>query len=337
MEQVTEKKQIQNIGDIAKELGLSKTTVSRAISGKGRVSQATRKKVQEFVSQYHYYPNAVARGLAEKKTYNIALVVPKSFTVLDLPFLRKSMNAVCETAAERNYDVLLSMSEADEYMSLKRILDNRKVDGVILSRTLLEDPMLDLLIERQVPFVAMGRLKNQELYQVDNNHVEACQNLTALLLLKDYRNMALFGGELRNIVNQSRLEGFKKAYAQIGAELPSECIYLELEHEEQLEKAVEDAVKKHVSCFVCMDDALCKMVLRRLRVLGLRVPDDVKVASFFDSQLMAENNPPVTALHFDSEELGRTACRQLLDLLDGKQVEKNICLGYQLMMRDSTT
>ncbi len=337
MAQGTEVKQVQSLEDIAKALGVSKTTVSRALSGKGRISQKTREKVLDFAHQVHFYPSALARGLAERKSYNIALVIPKSFSFLDLPFLRKSMSAICRFAGDKNYDVLISMSDADDYKSLMRILNNRKVDGVILARTLLEDPIVDMLVERQIPFVAMGQLKNQELHQVDNNHVEACQNLTALLLLKGYENIALFGGEKRSIVNQNRLHGVNRAFEQMDKKLPKENIYMELENEAQIKKAAEDALKKGADCFIFMDDAFCEIGLAALRALGLRVPEDIKVASFFDNHLMEENNPPITALRFDSEELGRTACAQLLDLLDGKNIEKSIVLGYQVMMRDSTS
>lgn len=336
MTQIADNRQFMNIGDIARELGISKTTVSRAISGKGRVSPATRAQVLEFIKEHNYRLNVVAKGLAENKTYNIALVVPKSFATLDLPFLRKSMNAVCEVAAEHDYDVLLSINEMGEYLPLQRILDNRKADGVILARTMSDDPMLELLVERQVPFVAMGRLDRPDFFQVDNDQIGACRELTSLLLLKGYRNIALFGGMLRTIVNQSRLEGFTEACSQMGYELPSDHIYLGLETEGQMEVAMADAIRKHVTCFICMDDALCLVALRCLKNSGLRVPEDAKVASFYDSQALVDHTPPVTALQFDAVELGRIACQQLLNRLEGQEVEQNIQLGYQVVLREST-
>ena len=72
-----EEKRIYTIDDIARELGVSKTTVSRAISGKGRIGQATRERVLAFIKEHDYRPNVVARGLAQRKTYNIALLMPK--------------------------------------------------------------------------------------------------------------------------------------------------------------------------------------------------------------------------------------------------------------------
>ena len=86
----TEEKKIYTIEDIARELGVSKTTVSRAISGKGRISQATRDRVRAFIKEHDYRPNVVAKGLAQRKTYNIALLMPK-----DSPQLPQSQYFLC--------------------------------------------------------------------------------------------------------------------------------------------------------------------------------------------------------------------------------------------------
>lgn len=83
-----EEKRIYTIDDIARELGVSKTTVSRAISGKGRIGQATRERVLAFIKEHDYRPNVVARGLAQRKTYNIALLMPKDYVATEFLFLK---------------------------------------------------------------------------------------------------------------------------------------------------------------------------------------------------------------------------------------------------------
>ena len=128
-------KQNLTIDDIARNLGVSKTTVSRAISGKGRISEATRTKVLEYIQACNYRPSAAAKGLAESRTYNVALVLTRSFIKLDQPFARLGMSAVCEEAVLHDYNVLICLSTDDHPDFLTRTLDNRKVDGVILART----------------------------------------------------------------------------------------------------------------------------------------------------------------------------------------------------------
>ena len=163
---------------IARALGVSKTTVSRAISGKGRISEATRAKVQSYITEHHYHPSAAARSLAKNKTYNLALVFPKSFIHLELPSLRQSITAICEEAFLHNYNVMLCLCTYHQSDPLIQALDDRKVDGVILTRTVENDHLVDILTTRGIPFATMGSLppKNHgsAVVEADHDHVSGC-------------------------------------------------------------------------------------------------------------------------------------------------------------------
>ena len=124
------------IGDIAQELGVSKTTVSRAISGKGRIGEETRRKVLAYIEEHNYSPNVVAKGLAQNKTFNLGLVLPGDYNIVELPFFQKCMLGISRTASEAGYDVLISMVTSDNITQLQRAVTNRKIDGAILTRTL---------------------------------------------------------------------------------------------------------------------------------------------------------------------------------------------------------
>lgn len=158
-----QEKQTVNIASIAQALGISKTTVSRAISGKGRVNEATRARVMEYIQQHNYRPNMLAKGLAQSKTYNIGLVIPRQFSSLDLSFIRKSLSTIYEIAAQSGYDVILSMTGDLETTSVSRLLDNRKVDGMILTRSLKSDPLIPLLKNNGIPFVVIGWMQGDDV------------------------------------------------------------------------------------------------------------------------------------------------------------------------------
>jgi DNA-binding LacI/PurR family transcriptional regulator len=131
------------IDDIARELGVSKTTVSRAISGKGRISTATRKKIMDYANQYNYRPSAAAKGLAESRTWNLMLVIAENAP-------QKMVRGIWEDVIRQEYNLLLCYATKDGKAALMRALDNRKVDGVILA---VEDNSLpNLLQQRQIPF-----------------------------------------------------------------------------------------------------------------------------------------------------------------------------------------
>lgn len=129
------------IEEVAQALGISKTTVSRALSGKGRVSEETRAKVFAYVGRPGGDSSTPVRRQDPGATHNLSLVIPKHFMQLDLPFLRKCMGGVCTMAAQRGYDLLLCYVSDTDTVQLERQLASHKVDGVILSRTMSDDPL----------------------------------------------------------------------------------------------------------------------------------------------------------------------------------------------------
>ena len=138
------------IADIAEALDISKTTVSRAISGKGRIGEETRARVLAYIEQCNYRPNPLAKGLAQLKTYNIGWVMPGDSDVTDLPFFQRCMTGISEVAATHDYDILLSMVYEKDMSQLERIVCNRKIDGLILGRTLVHDERVAFLKKMNV-------------------------------------------------------------------------------------------------------------------------------------------------------------------------------------------
>ncbi len=333
-------KQNLTIDDIARELGVSKTTVSRAISGKGRISEATRSKVMEHIQKCNYRPSAAAKGLAESRTYNIGLVLPKSFIQMDLPYTRQSMNAICEEAFIWDYNVLICLSTEEYPESLMRTLDNRKVDGVILSRTVENDALVDLLKNRGIPFATIGSLPPETqgwaTVETDHDQIGGCYAFTRSILQGSADKTALLGNDMRYIVNQSRLAGFNKAVAAL--HFPLENIYLRtgLSKPVYCASVVDELLQEGVRRFVCMDDEVCLYTLTALMQRGKKIPEDVQIASLFDSEKLERSPIPVSALRFDAGELGKTACHELLCCLRDEPYDPKPILGYRIISRGST-
>lgn len=322
------------IEDIAKELGVSKTTISRAISGKGRISKQTRERVQQYITEHNYRPNIMAKGLAQNKTFNIGLAMPEEFGVGDLPFFQKCINGICQTAAHNDYDIILFRVNGTDLSQLKRIINNHKADGVILTRTVVDDHAVELLKHNEIPFVVIGSSQDSDVTHADNDHISACNTLTKLLLSKGLRRFALIGGSMDYYVNQSRFEGYQLAFDNIKDAISK--TYLDVTKELQIVNAVDNALSDGVDCIVCMDDYICSRVIARLAERSIRVPDDVSVATFYSSMLLENNNPLITGLEFDAVKLGGIACQMLIDKLAGEQVEDYLSADYRLLMGNST-
>lgn len=327
---------ILTIGDIAEKLGVSKTTVSRAISGKGRIGEETRKKVLAYIEEHHYSPNVVAKGLAQNKTFNLGMVLPGDYNIVELPFFQNCMLGISRTASAHGYDVLISMVTAEDITQLERAVTNRKIDGVILTRTLTEDAPMKYLKENGVPFVAIGSTDDESVVQVDNDHRTACRELTTYLLSKGIRKIALIGGNEGYTVTQSRLNGFKDAFAEKKEWDGKKQVFLNVNDSGEVNRLVEGLLDKQTECIVCMDDFLCSCVLNALQLRQIAVPEQMKVVSFYDSTTLAYRIPSVTSIRYDVEELGRIACEMLFKMLNGGEVERQTLLGYEVRVRKST-
>ena len=326
------------IDDIARELGVSKTTVSRAISGKGRISAATRERVQAYIEEHNYKPNASAKSLAESRTYNLALVLPRDFVKLDFPFIRL---AYCvETYARRHgYNVMLCLEADFESAPLIRTLDYRKVDGVILTRTMEEDPVVDMLIKRSIPFATLGSLPikhaGKAIVEADHDQLGGCCAFTKAVLSGSSAPTALLGNDLSYVVNQSRLSGFRKACQELNIPLDHTPIRMGINDLDGCREAVEDLLALGIRRFLCMDEDVCTRTITVLKDNGLSIPGDAQVASLADTQQLKTAQPPVSALHFDATELARAACREFIHALSDEHYDPKPLLGYKIRLRQS--
>lgn len=321
------------IEEIAQALGVSKTTVSRAISGKGRISEETRSRVMEYLRSTGARPRT---HHSPEQTYNLALVIPSHFIQLDLPFLRKCMGGICRMAAQRGYDVLLCFADELHTEQLERQLAAGKVDGVILSRTMKQDLCIDLLKKYRTPFVVLGHSDDPGVLQVDNNQAAATTELTRLLLQLGMRRIAYMGGSLNYTVNADRLEGYRHALVEAMVPVEPGLVYSDIESEEKRVDDLEAALEQRPECLLCCDDNMAFAVLKELQKRGIRVPEDIRLASLYDSELLASTQPSVTAVQFDAAALGAAACRLLLDSMAGKSVTPRIVHGHQVILRGST-
>ena len=331
-----EEKKIYTIEDIARELGVSKTTVSRAISGKGRIGQATRERVLQFIKEHDYRPNVMAKGLAQRKTYNLALLLPKDYIATEFPFFKDCMNGICEVASDFDYDIIISMIEENNLSQLKRLESNKKVDGMILSRSVEDSQVQKYLKSCNVPFVVIGPCKDQEIPSVDNQNQEASQEMTDVLLTKGIKKLALLGGNESYSVTKHRYQGFIRAHEQQGLSFVPDMVYMNTDNQLKVTEAVTEALAHGAEGFVCMDDVICNMCLGSLREKKLRIPTDIRVASLYDSTNLEYNNPPVTSVKFDTVRLGKMACVKLLKILGETPEEDTLPLNYQVVLREST-
>lgn len=323
------------IGDIADALGVSKTTVSRAISGKGRIGGETKARVLRYITEHHYTPSAIAKALAKSTTYNVSVVLPGECSMVELHYYQSCINGVVSLASSMEYDVIITPVFEDDISQLKRAVANHKVDGVIVSRTVNVEETIKYLQEVQMPFVAIG-VAEESIVQIDSNHFAGARELTGMLIENGCRNIGLIGGNSSYMLNQKRLSGFRAAFEAAGMEVREDLVYLDVEGIDKTEEITALLLAKKVDCIVCMDDSLCIYAINKIKAENAKVPENIKIASFYNSDLLNMVTPGITALNFDVMEIGREAFKILYDMLNGRKIKSKTLLGYDVIIKDST-
>ena len=327
---------MMTIHDVARELGVSASTVSRAISGKGRIGAATRDRILAYIEEHGFYPNAAAQSLAQSRTNNIAIILPEVNTLVDMPFFHTCMYGVEEVAQANDYDIIVVTTNGNDTKPLERLIKNRKVDGMILTRTYENDKYVKFLKQKRIPFVAVGKFPDDDVVQVDHDNVGACKEMVTVLFAKGIQNIAYLGSNMDQMVNRCRYQGYEEAYRKGKRKLNQDLVYTDLSSRAMVEKAVEELKNSGVECILCQDDYICDEVVRKLARMGVRIPDQMKVASCHYSRVL-ENYPiTITSLKFNITELGRRSCQVLLDMIHGKTVPDKTLLDYEIILKEST-
>ena len=320
------------IDDIAAELGVSKTTVSRAISGTGRISGETRRRVLELIEKRGYRPSAVAKGLAKSRTYNIGAVLPVVDVGREFAFFRECLVGICEYAASRDYDVVLTMG--DDPSKIRRILENSKVDGLIAARSEEGSQIEALIAGRGVPFVRIGSSDDGGVVCVDNANALAAAEMTERLIDLGAGRLALLGGSARHFVTRDRAVGFDRACDKRG--VTETRTFLNITDRAEADRAVTAAISGGCEAMVCMDNIVCDLVMQSLAAHGVSVPEQIRVACLYDSVIVSRMDPPVTAVRFDGVKLGAEACRQVIELIEGREAHSVVIPDFEIIMRKST-
>ncbi len=324
------------IDEIAQEIGCSKSTVSRALSGKGRIGEDLRNKILVYSNQQGYSPNIAAKALAESRTYNVAVILPADQDVNEIPFFQNCLLGISDTASSFGYDVLVVTMEGSDISRIRNIVENHKVDCAIITRTLVEDETVSYLLDCDLPFLVIGSVYEEGVLQVNSHHRDACKEFTAQLLKGKDGLVGFIGGCMSHTVSQKRFHGFQEGLSLIGRKEDSCSIHLNCTNKSSVFMAVESLVEQGSAYILCMDDKICSQVLVKLNEIGVSVPENIKVASFYDSLFLQSYYVPITALQFDEKNIGKVAAKVLLESLKGKNVNQKTYLGYDIAWRKST-
>lgn len=321
-----------SIQDIADALGVSKSTVSRVISGKGRIGDQTRDRVLKYIDDINYRPNSIAKGFSESKTYNIGVVLPMDKHLVEIPYFQACLLGISQALTEMDYDVLVVTTLEDDIPNLKRIVENRKVDGIIVTRLLVNDLQVNYLESVGIPYLVIGAPDREGLTYIDSNNRQACMEMTSSLLKTGYQKAALLLGSSTHVVNQHRAEGFKEAY--LAAEIPFDDTrtYFDLNETEDIDLAVDQLMSEGMELIICGDDYICTRVLSYRESQRRLKRKDIQVASFYNSQVLESLHANIPVVDFDIISVGKSAGEAILKLVRQEQVQSKLISNYKILL-----
>jgi DNA-binding LacI/PurR family transcriptional regulator len=324
-----------NVTDIANALQISPTTVSRAISGKGRVSGKTRQKVINYINENGLEPNTRPERTI-KKSMNIGVVLPADGDYAELPFFSKMLMSLYDYFSVRGYSIILIRASMGNTDALRDAVHRHKVDGVILTRLLNDGTDVALLKAQNIPFVVTGTCDDPDVYQVDADQRGACRELTSILYRMGMRKTVLMCANLGQTVIKARVNGYLDAVRENDMPIEQKNIIENAADENVLEKALTDILKMQAECIICSDDGICIAMLNYFRKAGVRVPQDIRVATFYNSPILEEHNSSITSIDFDIREWAKIAGTMLMRILEGEDCERIQRVGYKIQLKEST-
>ena len=300
------------------------------------MSEDTRNKIIEYLEELGAQPAVYNREYSHRKTKNILITVAGEKDYGLLPYFSQVIMGAYDYFQPLGYQVILVKTSAGDIEPLKNIIKSHKCDGVILSRTIENALDIKYLQDNGVPFVVIGSYNDSTVYQVDVNQQAGCQDLTEQILKMGMRKIALFCGDMTHVVTKSRMKGFLQAYEKRQIDFDCTKVFDKTGYAEIAEKQTLKMLKEEIECIICMDDNICINVLNSLRKYKVRIPKDIKIASFYNSQILDEYYPSISCVNLDIMKLAHTASDVLYGLLCGKSREKRIIQGYSILLKEST-
>ncbi len=334
----TEEIRRKTIYDVAKEAGVSISTVSRVLNGNGYASPEARERVLKASADYH--PNASAREIQSKrsKTIGIAIAHTPDYFFLNSVYI-EVLIAVCAVVQEKGYRLLLDISENEE--EIRKLYFERRIDGVILMGVRKSSSLIPQMQRDHIPFVLVGNYHGEcsQICKVDINDKKAVFDAVTHLIGLGHRNIGIITGGLEFASSYDRLEGYKEALRAAGIEVRPENIEVcdnitEVKAQNLAKKLL--YLPEPITALMAFNDTVAVAAYNAAKELGVSIPDQFSVIGFDDSQLARYVSPPLTSVWQPSREKGEKAASLLIDALENGTVPtEEVNLDCVMMYRGS--
>lgn len=333
------------IKDIAKELNVSTSTVSRALKDYPGISEETKKKVKELADKLNYRPNAVALSLRKSKSFTIGVIIPEVVHF----FFSTVISGVEEVAYAKGYNVILVQTNeklSREKSSIETMLSNQ-IDGVLVSfsRETTDFSHFRKLMDLDFPIVFFDRQPDLDnTVNVTVNDFQGAYDAVRHLASQGYTRIAHLAGPSNLAISKGRKAGYLQALEDAG--LPSNPSWIvecpsgtEAESYNLAKELFKDPSNRPNAIFA-HHDIVAASAMMALKDMGLKIPEDVGVVGYSNWQFSSMIDPPLSTVSQPGFKIGENAANLLLEMIEGKQTgyysPRNIVLDTELVVRKSS-
>jgi DNA-binding LacI/PurR family transcriptional regulator len=326
--------------DIAKQLQISPSTVSRALSDHPDIKEETKEQVRKIAKELRYSPNPIAQSLKSSRTTTIGVIVPE----IKHDFFSSAISGIEEVAYHSGFTIIVCQSNEsfEREVVNTTVLMHHRVAGVIVSisqNTKSFEHFHDLL-RRKIPLVFFDRAcPNIVASRVVIDDYRSAFDAVSYLIGRGYKRIAHFAGPRELDICKKRLHGYIEALRQARIPIVSTQIRYGGLHEQDGYDSMNSILGQNEipDAIFCVNDPVAIGAFQRINEAGLRIPQDIALIGFSNNEITRLINPPMTTVDQPSFEMGKKAAELLIKAIEEKDVEPStIVLNANLIVRGST-
>ncbi len=330
------------ITDIAKKLGISASTVSRALSDHPDIKEETKKKVQQLADEFYYKPNSIAQSLKNNRTTIIGVIVPE----IKHDFFSSAISGIEEVAYHAGYTIIVCQSNENferEVVNTNSLIHQR-VAGIVasISQNTINGDHFKSVVARGIPLVFFDRAcSDVAVSKVIIDDAKSAFDAVSHLITKGYKRIAHFTGPKELDICKLRLKGYSKALSEFNLPVIESLICYGGLHEADGYNSMEELIKNNnlPDAIFAVNDPVAIGAFQRIKEAGLRIPEDIGIVGFSNNKITALVDPPLTTVNQPSFEMGKKSAELLIEMIESeKQSFKptTITLNTVLIIRSST-
>lgn len=325
------------IYDVAREANVSMATVSRVVNGNQNVKPATRKKVLKVIEELGYRPNAVARGLASKKTTTVGVIIPDISNSMYAELAR----GIEDIATMYRYNIILSNSDQNQNKELQLLetMLGKQVDGIVFMSDVISTELLYEMERSPTPIVLAGSIdETNAVASVNIDYYGAAYEAVKKLIDNGHKKIAFVSGPLSSKINKDyKLKAYTEALLDAGIDYDEKLVVeCNNSYDEGME-AVSVLQPYEPTAYFVSNDEMSIGVIHALEESGKKVPEDVEIISYENSKLARMARPMLTSIAFPLYDIGAVSMRLLTKYMNEEEIEeKQVILPYRIEERQST-